>query len=302
MNMRKFYTVMHALDDDLLEEAKQPLRTTKYKFYWYFAAAACIFLVILLQFPFQQSNVTASDLHERGYDLYLPEDAENISYSLNENTQPQIAQAVFSLYGEEYSYHVTKCTQSGTSLTSNAEILWSTKGLDLSMSKTNTTATVNWYSSSANTNHSLSTSAGNDKLLSTARQVLLLTGLDIANAPTGAENINYYVFPYNDLVVAETCFLYQNNVYSYRMAATSEIAENIADISETNDDFSITVPGNVEYCRAKISFTPNERGKIIWFDVVPGIVYSLSTENNASEDALLYLANELFKPMQGNAD
>lgn len=302
MNTRKFYTVMHALDDDLLEEAKKPLRTKKHKFYWYFAAAACLFLVILLQFPFHQSNVTASDLHEQGYDLYLPEDAENVSYSLDENAQPQIAQAVFSLYGDEYSYHVTKCTQSGTSPTSNAEILWSAKGLDLSMSKTNTATTVNWYSSSANTNHSLSTSAGDEKLLSTARQVLLLTGLDIANAPAGAENINYYVFPYNDLVVAETCFLYQNNVYSYRMAATFEIAENIADISEMNDDFSITVPGNVEYCRAKISFTPNERGKIIWFDIVPGIVYSLSTENNASEDALLYLANELFKPMQGNAD
>ena len=41
------------------------------------------------------------------------------------------------------------------------------------MTKTNSVASINWYSSSANTQHTLSTSAGDDKLLSTARQVLL---------------------------------------------------------------------------------------------------------------------------------
>ena len=305
MNTQKFYTIMNAIDDDLLEEAKQPLRTKKYKRCWYFVAAACFCLVMLFNFPYQQSNVTASDLHKKGYDLFLPEDADNITYSLNEDTQTQVAQAVFSLSGDEYIYHVTKCTDpstSSTQATSDTVIAWNTKGLDLTMTKTISAASVNWYSSSANTQHTLSTSAGDDKLLSTARQVLLLTGLDIANAPAEAENVKYSVFPYKNLVVAETNFLYENNVYCYRMAATLEITENFADISEMNDDFSIKVPSAVDYCYAKISFTPHGRGKIIWFDVVPGIVYSLSTENNASEDVLLRLANELFEPMQGNIE
>jgi hypothetical protein len=289
---------MNALDDDLLEEAKQPSPAKKHKFHWYSVAVACFFLVIILQFPFQYSNVTAADLHAKGYDLLLPEDADNITYSLNEDSKSQTAQAIFSLYGDEYTYQVTKCTQPA----SDADLTWTTKDLDLSMRKTNSSASINWYSSSANTSHTISTSAGDDKLLSTARQVLLLTGLDIAHAPAGAENIQYYVFSSEDLVVAETTFSYEDNVYSYRMAATLEIAEDFADISEMNDDFSVKVPGDVEYCRAKISFTPGESGKIIWFDVVPGIVYSLSTDDNASEETLLRLANELFEPMQGNVE
>lgn len=295
---------MNALDDDLLEEAKQPSPAKKHKFHWYSVAVACFFLVILLQFPFQHSKVTASDLHAKGYDLHLPEAADNITYSLDEDSQSQTAQAIFSLYGDEYTYQVAKCTQSEnpTQETSDAGISWNTKGLDLSMTKTNDAVSVNWYSSSANTSHTISTSAGDDKLLSTARQVLLLTGLDIAHAPAGAENIQYYVFSSEDLVVAETTFSYEDNVYSYRMAATLEIAEDFADISEMNDDFSVKVPGDVEYCRAKISFTPGGSGKIIWFDVVPGIVYSLSTDDNASEETLLRLANELFEPMQGNVE
>lgn len=298
MNTKKFYTVMNALDDDLLEEAKQPLHTKKHKIRWYSVAAACVFLAILLHFPFQQSNVTAADLHAQGYDLLLPEDADNVTYSLNEDTQTKTAQAVFSLYGDDYIYHVSKCTQPATA--SDALISWNTKGLDLSMTKTSSESSINWYSASANTMHTISTSAGDDKLLGTARQVLLLTGLDIANAPAGAENIKYYVYPYNDLIIAETSFLYENNIYSYRMAATLEIEENFADISGMNEDFSITVSGDVDYCPAKISFNPNGQGKIIWFDVVPGIVYSLSTENSASDEVLLRLANELFNPMQGN--
>lgn len=304
MNTEKFNTFMNALDDDLLEEAKQPLHAKRHKFHWYSVAAACLFLVLLFQFPFQQSKVTASDLHAKGYDLHLPDAADNITYSLNEDSQTQTAQAIFSLCGDEYTYQVAKCTQSEnpTQETSDIGISWNTKGLDLSMTKTDSAVSVNWYSSSANTKHTLSTSAGNSKLLSTARQVLLLTGLDVAHAPSGAEDIQYYVFPQEDLVVAETIFSYENNVYSYRMAATSDIGENFTDISEMNDDFSIIVPGDVEYCRAKISYTPEEQGKIIWFDVVPGVVYSLSTEDNASEDVLLRLANELFESMQGNAE
>ncbi len=303
MSKNKFYTVMNSLDDDLLEEAKKPLPAKKRKFHYYAIAAACLFLVIFLQFPFNQSNVTASDLHEQGYDLYVPEDADDVTYSLSEDPEAPTAQAVFSFNGDEYLYQVTKCadaTASSVQTDSDTVIAWNTNGLDLSMTKTSSEATVNWYSTAANTQHTLSTSAGDDKLLSTAREVLLVTGLDMATAPAGAENVKYYVFQYNDLVVAETTFSYENNDYSYRLASTLEIAEDYADISEMNDDFAVTVPGDVDYCSAKISYNPNNNGKIIWFDVVPGVIYSLSTENNASEEMLLRLANELFDPMQGN--
>ena len=42
-------------------------------------------------------------------------------------------------------------------------------------------------------------------------------------------------------------------------------------------------------------------GKIIWFDIVPGVEYSLSVESGASENSLIAMANELFTPLQGEA-
>ena len=56
--------------------------------------------------------------------------------------------------------------------------------------------------------------------------------------------------------------------------------------------------GEVTWCRAKINYTPGEQGRIIWFDLVPGILYSLSMDSSASDEVLLELANELFVPAQ----
>lgn len=42
-------------------------------------------------------------------------------------------------------------------------------------------------------------------------------------------------------------------------------------------------------------------GKIIWFDIVPGIEYSLSVESGANAEVLSDMASLLFTPMQGEA-
>ena len=44
--------------------------------------------------------------------------------------------------------------------------------------------------------------------------------------------------------------------------------------------------------------TPGGEGKIVWFDVVPGICYSLTVDNGASEDSLRSMAESLYTPMQ----
>lgn len=42
-------------------------------------------------------------------------------------------------------------------------------------------------------------------------------------------------------------------------------------------------------------------GKIIWFDIVPGIEYSLSVESGANAEVLSDMASLLLPPMQGEA-
>ena len=65
--------------------------------------------------------------------------------------------------------------------------------------------------------------------------------------------------------------------------------------------FSLSAAGKVSYCDAQLSYDEDGAGKIIWFDIVPGVEYSLSVESGASEDSLIAMANELFTPLQGEA-
>lgn len=53
------------------------------------------------------------------------------------------------------------------------------------------------------------------------------------------------------------------------------------------------------WCPAVISYDESGAGKITWFDVAPGLVYSLSADSGASRDALLDMVNRLFTPAQG---
>jgi hypothetical protein len=98
--------------------------------------------------------------------------------------------------------------------------------------------------------------------------------------------------------VAETTFELEGVRFSYRMAATAELLEDFKDISGMAGPFERISAGEVTWCRAKINYTPGEQGRIIWFDLVPGILYSLSMDSSASDEVLLELANELFEPAQ----
>ena len=84
------------------------------------------------------------------------------------------------------------------------------------------------------------------------------------------------------------------------MAGTSELRENITDISGMAGPFEKVAAGEIHWCKAKIIFNDNGQGKILWFDLVPGILYSVSMDSGASEEGLLNIAYSLFEPAQDN--
>ena len=304
MNTNKFNLIMNSLDEELLLEAKEPLNSRKTNHHIWLAAAACIALLMIPILQSQQ-HTTASELSALGYNIILPETVDNAKYQLVKTTDSEKAKASFTLYGDKYTYEIVKTDQptSSAASTSSAEstLSWRSNGLDLCMVQSDTDYSVSWYLEETHTQHTLSSTDVN-QLLNTAREVLLLTGLELASAPTNAENIQYRVFSYQNLVIAETTFLYNDTLCAYRMAASQEITEYVTDISELDITFSSVIPANVNYCLAKLSFNPNQEGKIIWYDVVPGITYSLSVDSNATEELLLQLANELFEPAQGDSE
>ena len=97
--------------------------------------------------------------------------------------------------------------------------------------------------------------------------------------------------------MAETAFTMNGARWTYR-TAPGEL--ELADISGLAD-LAVNTAGKVSYCGAQLSYDEGGAGKIIWFDIVPGIEYSLSVESGANAEALSDMASLLFTPMQGEA-
>ena len=298
----KFQLLMNSIDDDLLEEAMKPVKRRNPLPWIGTAIAACLLLVLgFTMFPGRTSDVTAAQLAEIGYEMKLPEQAERICYEIVSLAERKAAQASFVIQGTKYVYQAVK-TQEQEQLSDNQNqvLSWSAGDLDIQLLSSPTTTSVSWYLEDEETQCYLTANANTLKVLTTASQILRATGLDVTVAPKNAENITYNAFLLDELTVAETTFQIDGITYAYRMAATMELLENFADISGLDGSFKQIAAGEVFWCRAKLSYNDGGQGKILWFDLVPGILYSMSMDSGASEEALLEMANSLFEPAQDN--
>ena len=298
----KFHTLMNAVDDDLLEEAMSPVKR-RTPIPWIGAAiAACLVLVIgVAQCAGRVPPVTAAQLAEMGYEMKLPEKAEKIRYEIVSLAEQKAAQASFMIQGTKYIYQTVKTQEQLQLSTSKDQLLsWDAGMLDIQLLSSPSATSVSWYLEEEQTQCYLSAHADTRKVLTTASQILRATGLNVTVAPADAENVTYNAFRVDGLTVAETTFQLDGITYAYRMAGTSELPEKITDISGLEGSFDHVSAGDVYWCRAKVVFNEGGQGKILWFDVVPGILYSMTMDSGASEEALLNTANSLFQPAQDN--
>ena len=300
----KFQFLMHSVDDDLLEEALTAPRRRK-PLPWISAAiAACLLLVVgWIILPGRTTAVTAAQLADMGYEMKLPEIAEQIHYEIVTLAEQKAAQARFVIHNTKYIYQTVK-TQEEQLLSdrkNESQVLsWNTGNVKIQLLSSPSSTSVSWYLEDEQTQCHLAARANTQEVLTTASQILQATGLDVTVAPDNAENITYNAFRMDGLTVAETTFQRGGVTYAYRMAGTSELLEEFKDISDMAGPFSQVTAGEVCWCRAKISLDDGGQGKIIWFDLVPGILYSLSMDSGATEEVLLDMANELFIPAQEN--
>lgn len=298
----KFRILMQSVDDDLLEEAMQPV-SRKSILRWVIPVAACACLLLTLSLPMLRPavpSVSLSELRSMGYGMTLPETVKIISYALITQNDRSGAEARFLVGDTEYVYREEKTVQPQTLSSSAAvELLsWNAESLDIQLCTAKDSTSVSWYTSENQIQGYLTAQADSLTVLTTASQILRSTGLDVTVAPEEATDITYNAFLLDGLTVAETTFVLDGIRFSYRMAATAELLEDFKDISGIEGPFERISAGEVAWCRAKINYTEGEQGRIIWFDVVPGILYSMSMEQGASDETLLELANELFEPAQ----
>lgn len=301
----KYRLLMNAVDDDLLEEAMVPVKRRNPLPWIGAAAAACLLLTIgFAMLPRPLPTVTAAELSNMGYDIRLPEEAEQICYELITLKEHKGAQASFVLQDTQYVYQTVKI-QDQQQLHHGGEaehpvLAWNAGDLDIQLLSSSSGTSVSWYLQDDQTQCYLTANANSQAVLTTASQILRATGLDVTVAPEHAQNITYNAFLVDGLTVAETTFQINGITYAYRMAATVELLEDFADISDLSGPFAQIAAGEVYWCRAKLHFNDGGQGKILWFDVVPGILYSLSMDSGASADALQDMANGLFEPAQEN--
>ena len=112
--------------------------------------------------------------------------------------------------------------------------------------------------------------------------------------PAGAEDVKYHTIDIEHKIY-QIKFTLEDIEYCYRVSDDPELT----DTSGMYYDWSNTEVSSVEGRDATVSWNENETGIIYWYDVVPGLNYSLSMSNGASFDALVLMANNIFIPVQG---
>lgn len=157
----------------------------------------------------------------------------------------------------------------------------------------------------------------------TQEELLEATGLDLA-APEGAENASWAYIGTSDGNIAQVQFDLDENTFCYRAEATSitsifDSPSQEATESEITDALNNSVAIGTELsgmyyeweCLSNTifeerdsvtAFNEGDEGFICWLDVVPGILYSLSTDDNASQQLLEETAAKCFVPVQGDSE
>lgn len=131
-----------------------------------------------------------------------------------------------------------------------------------------------------------------------ATQESILADLGITfQVPAGAEDVKFYTID-TEPKTAQMSFVFDGDEYTYRIAPASEFT----DISGMYFDWEETEETQISYCDAKVCWNDWKEGVILWYDAVPGLMYSLAQGANANYNSLEGMASILFEPVQGDAD
>ncbi len=150
----------------------------------------------------------------------------------------------------------------------------------------------------------------------TQEELLEETGLDLA-APEGSENAAWSYIESADGTISQVQFTLDGNSFCYRAEPTAVTSlegdgDTIDSIFENGIEIGAALSGM--YCRwnsggstlfaerdAVYAFNEGEQGFLAWLDVAPGILYSLSMDQNCTQTLLEETAAQCFVPVQGES-
>ena len=117
--------------------------------------------------------------------------------------------------------------------------------------------------------------------------------------PKDAENIYYSIIAGN---LAQADFTWQGADCTARIKpSTSTELEDISGYYYEWDN-ELEIPVGYNSATARWSVIEDQTiGIVIWQDIVPGLIYSVSMKQNATLENLFILANAVFIPLQGDS-
>ena len=305
MNKFRFLKTMQLIDDEFLEEAYNPIRRKSRHWHTSVAIVACISLFIGIgawNMISGLNRVVTIMVSEYDFVLELPDNAKNVTHQIiGSDTDMPMLEASFSVDEQVYLCRMVN-TEVPTDITSSDGITvsmmnWQTSDLSFQYRQQDEYESwISWYDDKADIQWCLS-GQNPVSLLTTAEILVQKLGYSMAVVPDGAKAFSYKAIGFQDFTVGETGFVWEDVHYTYRMASTIKIEEYFADISDVVL-FAQEYATEVLWCPARITIDESGYGKIVWFDVVPGLLYSLTMDACASEESLLEMAHMLFKPAQ----
>ena len=127
---------------------------------------------------------------------------------------------------------------------------------------------------------------------STPEEILETLGITF-NIPSDAVDVTYHIIDMEDgSPLAEALFRRGDLELTYRIRPSAQFG----DISGMYYDWMTVTPVEVSYCSGEVRYIEGEQGVCLWYDTVPGLMYSVAVETGASGEMLLELANELYVP------
>ena len=127
---------------------------------------------------------------------------------------------------------------------------------------------------------------------STAAEILEKLGIQF-HVPKDAQNVSYFTIDAGDKkAMAQAKFTISNVEYTHRIQAKAAFE----DISGAYFNWATVKKVEVSYCSGELRYNNGKEGICLWYDTAPGLMYSIYTEQGASEETLMSLANELFVP------
>jgi hypothetical protein len=128
----------------------------------------------------------------------------------------------------------------------------------------------------------------------TADEILETLGISM-NIPENAQDTEYFMIDSGEgPQMAQAVFTLDGVEYTYRIKSSS----SFEDISGAYFEWENEKDIEISYCSGKVFYNEGQEGICLWYDTVPGLMYSLYAVSGASESGLETIAGEMYVPAE----